>query len=198
MWVTGPARTVIPDGMWDGPIGAAVRRPGVVLTEVSSMRAKRSLLSIIAVVAWALPAAFSTGSAQAATTPATHAGDRVQVAPPAPHGAASRSAPAAVSPTISPAANWIHRAEGELFDCTAGNLCVEVWDPTVSKWKIFFLYNCNRYSLSHWLGDGYYLNKQTGSVTSYFYGAQGQVLRAFSPPQVGTQDWNPVWSIRNC
>jgi len=162
------------------------------------MRAKRSLLGIIGVVAWLLLATFSTGPAQAATAPGTQTGDRVQVAPPAPHGAGAQSAVAAVSPTISPAANWIHRAEDEQFECKAGNLCVEAWDPTVGKWKIFFLYTCNRYYLSDWYNDGYYLNKQTGSVTSYFYGAQGQVLRAFSPPQVGTQDWSPVWSIRNC
>ena len=163
------------------------------------MRAKRSLFGVIAVVAWALLAAFATGPAHAAAGSGSRAGGTVQVTPPAPHDAGALAArAAAVSPTISPATNWIHRAENEEFDCKAGNLCLEVWDPTVSKWKVFFLYTCNRYSLSNWLNSGYYLNKQTGSVTSYFYGAQGQVLRAFSPPQVGTQDWNPVWSVRNC
>jgi hypothetical protein len=149
------------------------------------MRDKRPLPGILAVAACMLLAAFSTAPAQAATGSGPDASVRTQ-------------AVAAVSPTISTAANFIYRAEDEQFTCTAGNLCVEVRDPTVSKWKIFFLYTCNRYYLSDWYGDGYYLNKQTGSVTSYFYGAQGQVLRSFSPPQVGTQDWDPVWSIRNC
>ncbi|MEV0241669.1 hypothetical protein AB0I06_17300 [Streptomyces sp. NPDC050674] len=162
------------------------------------MRFTRPLFSVVAVLTWALMATFLAGPAQAAAPADRHGGDRVLVAPPAPQGAAARPVPAAVSPTISPSTRWIHRAENETFDCNAGNLCLEVWDPTVAKWKVFFLYTCNRYSLSNWLGTGYYLNKQTGSVTSYFYNAQGQVLRAFTPPQVGTQDWDPVWSVRNC
>ncbi|MEU1892792.1 hypothetical protein [Streptomyces pristinaespiralis] len=164
------------------------------------MRSKRSFLGIVGVLAWILMAVVSTGSAQAATASGNGVSGDVRIAPPAPHDGGTRSAraEAAVSPTVSPAAHFIHRADGELFDCDPGNLCVEVWDPTVSKWKIFFLYHCNRYWLSDWHGNGYYLNKQTGGVTSYFYGQGGDVLRAFTPPQVGTQDWTPVWSIRNC
>ncbi|MFJ9907395.1 hypothetical protein ACIRVK_31640 [Streptomyces sp. NPDC101152] len=149
------------------------------------MRAKRSLPGTIGVLACLLTALFATAPAQAATAPVPRAADHVQVA-------------AALSPTISPAADYIYRADDETFTCSPGNLCLEVWDPTVSKWKVYFLYTCARYSLSHWNGDGYYLNKQTGSVTSYLYDANGNVLRAFSPPQVGTQDWGPVWSVRNC
>ncbi|ALC18949.1 hypothetical protein ACH46N_05580 [Streptomyces pristinaespiralis] len=164
------------------------------------MRSKRSFLGIVGVLAWTLMAVVSTGSAQAATASGNGVSGDVRIAPPAPHDGGTRSAraEAAVSPTVSPAAHFIHRADGELFDCAPGNLCVEVWDPTVSKWKIFFLYHCNRYWLSDWHGNGYYLNKQTGGVTSYFYGQGGDVRRAFTPPQVGTQDWTPVWSIRNC
>lgn len=164
------------------------------------MRSKRSFLGIVGVLAWILMAVVSTGPAQAATASANGVSGDVRIAPPAPHDGGTRSAraEAAVSPTVSPAAHFIHRADGELFDCAPGNLCVEVWDPTVSKWKIFFLYHCNRYWLSDWHGNGYYLNKQTGGVTSYFYGQGGDVRRAVTPPQVGTQDWTPVWSIRNC
>jgi hypothetical protein len=164
------------------------------------MRSKRSFLGIVGVLAWILTAVVSTGTAQAAAAPGNGVSVDVRVAPAAPHGAGTLSArgAAAVSPTIRPAVRFIHRADGELFHCDPGNLCVEVWDPTVSKWKIFFLYTCNRYYVSNWHGDGYYLNKQTGGVTSYFYGESGNVLRSFTPPQVGTQDWTPVWSIRNC
>ncbi|MFD4874387.1 hypothetical protein ACFWOB_13555 [Streptomyces sp. NPDC058420] len=149
------------------------------------MRAKRSLLGIIGVMISLLMAVFATGPAQAATASGPRTSDHVQAA-------------AAVSPTISPSTTVSYRTDDQTFTCGAGNLCLEVWDQTVSKWKIFYLYNCNRYSLSNWTGNGYYLNKQTGSVTSYFYDANGNVLRSFSPPQVGDQDWNPVWSVRNC
>ncbi|MGY5046535.1 hypothetical protein ACWDE0_12880 [Streptomyces sp. 900105755] len=149
------------------------------------MRAKRSLLGIIGVVVCLLMAPLATGPAQAATASGPRTSASAQVA-------------AAVSPTISPATTVSYRTDDQTFTCGAGNLCLEVRDPTVSKWKIFYLYNCNRYYLSNWYGNGYYLNKQTGSVTSYLYDANGNVLRAFSPPQVGEQDWNPVWSVRNC
>ncbi|MFF7475751.1 hypothetical protein [Streptomyces sp. NPDC008092] len=149
------------------------------------MRAKRSLLGIIGVVVCLLMAVLATGPAQAATASASRSSNHAQAA-------------AAVSPTISPSTTVSYRTDDETFTCASGNLCLEVWDPTVSKWKIFYLYNCNRYYLSNWYGNGYYLNKQTGTVTSYLYDANGNVLRAFSPPQVGDQDWNPVWSVRNC
>ncbi|MEU9246521.1 hypothetical protein [Streptomyces shenzhenensis] len=149
------------------------------------MRAKRSLLGSIGVVVCTLMAVLTTGPAQAAIAPGPRTSDHAQTV-------------AAVSPTISPATDVSYRADDQTFTCGAGNLCLEVWDQTVSKWKIFYLYNCNRYYLSNWYGDGYYLNKQTGSVTSYLYDANGNVLRAFSPPQVGTQNWDPVWSVRNC
>ncbi|MER6221938.1 hypothetical protein ACWCYL_15615 [Streptomyces sp. 900105755] len=149
------------------------------------MRAKRSLLGIIGVLACTLTAVFATGPAQAATASGPRTSNHAQAA-------------AAVSPTISPSTTVSYRTDDQTFTCGPGNLCLEVWDPTVSKWKIFYLYNCNRYYLSNWYGNGYYLNKQTGSVTSYLYDANGNVLRAFSPPQVGDQNWDPVWSVRNC
>ncbi|MEU9331214.1 hypothetical protein AB0D91_47230 [Streptomyces canus] len=62
-----------------------------------------------------------------------------------------------------------------------------------------FFYNCNRYYLSDWNGEGDYVNNQTGNVTSYFYGQSGNVMTSFQPggepvPSKG----DPLWSIRNC
>ncbi|MEV6962141.1 hypothetical protein AB0M97_23720 [Streptomyces sp. NPDC051207] len=164
------------------------------------MRAQRSLVGVIGVLAMMLLAAFSTGTAQAATSATGKAGGQVLVAPAAPKHATALSAQrlAAASPTVSPAANYIHRATGESYTCASGNLCTEVWDPTVSKWKIFFLYHCNRYSLANWLGGGYYHNFQTGGATAYFYDSSGRVITTSKAVMSGYQDWNPVWSIRNC
>ncbi|MFI9462128.1 hypothetical protein [Streptomyces xiamenensis] len=108
---------------------------------------------------------------------------------------------AAVSPTISPSAPFIHVSAGAQYTCESGNLCTAVWDPVVTKWKVFKLYNCNRYSLSNWLdgGDGTYRNTQTGNPTSYFYNQSGGVITSFKPfSGQRYQNWAPVWSIRNC
>ncbi|GAA4064981.1 hypothetical protein GCM10022233_44360 [Streptomyces shaanxiensis] len=161
-----------------------------------TVRAQRSVLGVIGALILALAAVFAAGPAQAASSSTNAA-----VAPPAPQGAqAADVSIAAVSPGISPAANFIHVAAGGTFDCTSGSLCAAVWDPTTSDWKIYYLYTCARYSLSNWNGTGYYFDEQTGGVTSYFYGQSGNVLRSFKPDG-GIRhevDWTPVWSIRNC
>jgi hypothetical protein len=163
------------------------------------MRAKRSLVGIVGLLAMMLLAAFSAGTAQASSS-GSAAGGQLLVAPAPPKHAAALSAQrlAAASPTVSPAASYVHRATGESYTCASGNLCTEVWDPTVSKWKIFFLYSCNRYSLANWLGSGYYHNFQTGGTTASFYDSSGQVVTSSTAVSSGYQDWNPVWSIRNC
>ncbi|WDV51543.1 hypothetical protein PV963_14725 [Streptomyces coeruleorubidus] len=106
---------------------------------------------------------------------------------------------AAAAPTVSPSADYFH-ISGTSYTCPTGNLCARVWDPTVSKYKVFKFYNCNTYSLSNWEGTGGYANRQTGSrATATFYGQSGNVLK--NVPVGGSQtsySWSPVWKIRNC
>ncbi|MFG2988645.1 hypothetical protein ACGFZK_04945 [Streptomyces sp. NPDC048257] len=157
------------------------------------MRFNRSILGMAGVTAMLLTTALTAGSAQAA------ADTRAQVAPAAPAAARSASLAAAASPGISPAVSTGHVAPGGSYTCSSGNLCTLVWDPTTSDWKVFYLYNCNRYSVYNWNGNGAYWDNQTGNPTSYLYNQGGGVLKSFQPGggQLG-QDWTPVYSIRNC
>ncbi|AYC35912.1 hypothetical protein DWG14_00120 [Streptomyces griseorubiginosus] len=163
------------------------------------MRNMRSIIGFFGVLAVALAALFVAGPAQAAPQQGAAKDGHVLVLPAAPAGVTPRSA-AANSPTTSPAAGRVvHVASGSTVNCTSGSLCTAVWDPTTGDWKVFFLYNCARYSLSYWNGGGYYVDSQTGGVTSYFYGQSGNVLKRFTPDNtVYSYDWTPVWSIRNC
>ncbi|MFF1544721.1 hypothetical protein [Streptomyces sp. NPDC058291] len=141
------------------------------------MRTKRSLPGAIGTLALVLGSVCASGSAQAAS-----------------------SATSAVSPTISPAAASQLVPAGDHVDCDRGNFCAAVWDPTVSQWRVFFLYDCNRYYLSDWHGAGEVMNSQTDNAEATLYGQNGNVLQTFpvvtdDAPDV---DWEPVWSIRNC
>ncbi|MCI4065880.1 hypothetical protein MRQ36_26345 [Micromonospora sp. R77] len=121
------------------------------------------------------------------------------VLPAGPQATATQARLLAVAPMISPAPRQTrHVAAGKPATCASGNLCTFVWDPTTNSWKIFDLFTCARYSLSNWLGDGFYTNAQTGGVTVTFYGQGGNVLNSFTGTGTGSQDWDPVWSIRNC
>ncbi|MER6016412.1 hypothetical protein [Streptomyces bluensis] len=164
------------------------------------MRVKRSVLGLVGVLAWMLTAVLTTGSAQAAEPSNNGAGGNVRIAPSAPDSAQSAAqGVAAVSPTISPATRFIHVATGEPYTCDSGNFCGEVWDPVVSKWKVFFLYYCNRYALANWNGMGDYTNAQTGGAAATFYRQNGSVLGTAPAGTVEVpQDWTPVWYIRNC
>ncbi|UNO38416.1 hypothetical protein [Streptomyces sp. MST-110588] len=164
------------------------------------MRVKRSIIGTICALACLLVAVFATGAAQASTPAAQGAGGRIVTVPSAPQGAQPASAPAATSPSISPAVRTQHVPAGGSFSCGDGNFCTAVWDPTTSDWKIFFLYTCRKYALSYWSGQGAYYNQQTGNVTSYLYDRNSNVL-VTSRPDGGilhNQDWSPVWYIRNC
>ncbi|GAA1385315.1 hypothetical protein GCM10009639_07840 [Kitasatospora putterlickiae] len=166
-------------------------------------RPKRSALGVAGALTAVLTAFAGTGPAQAAPAPATPPSTgQVLIAPPAPplQAQAQAAAIAAVSPTISPAAPFDHVPADSDYRCDPGNLCTLVWDPTAGDYKIFFLSGCARYSLSGWFGQGFYADNQTGGVRSYFYGANGAVLKSFTPDGGAnhTQDWTPVWSIRNC
>ncbi|CAL9279694.1 hypothetical protein [Streptomyces sp. SudanB182_2057] len=162
------------------------------------MRDKRSVLGLVAALAVALAALFFAAPAQAAAPVNPTAGSRVLVTPPAPHGASAKTVLAS-SPGISPSVSTSHLPPNTPYTCSSGNLCAVVWDPTTSDFKIFYLFNCAKYSLSYWSGNGNYYDAQTGGVTSYFYGQSGNVLKSFTPDFTNhTQDWSPVWSIRNC
>ncbi|MEU6140225.1 hypothetical protein ABZ848_07690 [Streptomyces sp. NPDC047081] len=162
------------------------------------MRDKRSVLGLLAAFAVALAALFVAGPAQAAAPAAHGKAGHVLTAPAAPKDARAMSA-LAVSPGISPSTSTTHVAPGATYTCNVGNFCAGVWDPTTSNWKVFFLYNCARYSLSNWNGTGFYWDNQTGNPTTYFYNQGGGVIATVTPGagQV-SYDWTPVWSIRNC
>ncbi|MDP9793543.1 hypothetical protein J2S43_002055 [Catenuloplanes nepalensis] len=105
------------------------------------------------------------------------------------------------TPTMSPAPRRVYNAaDGSEWICPVENLCVAVWDPTQSNWKVFDLYTCNRYYFSYWDGDGLYLDRQTAGTVSSVYNQSGGVLHTFTPdyPTVHVYNWSPAWSIRNC
>ncbi|MFE2108992.1 hypothetical protein ACFXAF_24445 [Kitasatospora sp. NPDC059463] len=162
---------------------------------------KRSALGVAGALTAVLTAFAGSAPAGAATTAAAPAG-RVLVAPPAPplQARTEAAAIAAGSPTVSPAAPFGHIPANSDYNCDPGYLCALVWDPTAGDYKIFYLYDCARYSLNGWNGQGFYADNQTGGVRSYFYDANGGVLKSFTPDGGAnhTQDWTPVWSIRNC
>ncbi|MFI5841650.1 hypothetical protein ACIA8K_18270 [Catenuloplanes sp. NPDC051500] len=135
----------------------------------------------------------------AAANPAPDAAGTIRVAGPAPD-AATIAAMAAVSPGMSPTPRRVrHQNPGDFWDCPSGNLCLDAWDPTTGNWKVFDLYNCNRYYFSNWEGTGYHLDNQTGGVTSYVYNQSGGVIASFTPGGGITGiNWTPAWSIRNC
>lgn len=166
------------------------------------MRGKRSSLGVIGVLAGLLMALVAVSPAQATGGAESGPGEQVLVAPPAPAEAqaAADAGVAAVAPTISPGAQFEHVLPNGTYSCAEGNLCTGVWNPTNGHWKVYKLYTCNRYYLSNWLNTGFYMNNQTGNPTSYFYDQSGNVIKSFKP-NYGVQylqNWNPVWSIRNC
>ncbi|MFG3037445.1 hypothetical protein ACGFYZ_11120 [Streptomyces sp. NPDC048330] len=164
-------------------------------------RTRRSPLGVVGALLWVLVTVFASVPAQAASSggPREGGGGHIMVMPPAPraHVPSSRAV-AAVSPTVSPWADYVHTSSGSPVTCASGNLCTGVWDPVVGKYKVFFLYRCHQYALSHWNGVGQVVNNQVGAA-AFFYGQNGQVLDVVLPePTPFTYDWTPVWSIRNC
>jgi hypothetical protein len=173
------------------------------------MSAKRSVFGLLSLMLAVVVAIFFAGSpAQAATSSSRAAsvasrpstGNQILIAPAAPAGLRSAAVhPDAVAPTTSPSVSTSHAASGTAYTCYSGDLCAVAWDPTTSSWKIFYLYECELYSLSYWSGDGNYYDNQSSSAHSYFYGESGNVLSSFYPQYTNVAyDWTPVYSIRNC
>ncbi|MEU8759707.1 hypothetical protein [Streptomyces sp. NPDC048659] len=163
-------------------------------------RSRRSNLGAGGALLWVLVSVLAAGPAQAAASDGPRAGGgHTMVMPPAPRGEGPSSRTvAAVSPTVSPWADYVHTSSGSPVTCASGNLCTGVWDPVVGKYKVFFLYRCAQYSLSYWNGVGQVVNNQVGAA-AFFYGQNGQVRDVVLPdPRPFTYDWGPVWSIRNC
>jgi hypothetical protein len=133
----------------------------------------------------------------------------VFVAPPAPDGAASPAVDPdkqagslfAVAPSISPSTAIEDAAPGATYTCPSGNFCAGVWNPTISKWRVFKLFSCQRYRVSNWLGSGFYWDHQTGSPRTKMFGSNGAQLNPPGDILPGGQknfDWTPVFSIQNC
>jgi hypothetical protein len=167
-----------------------------------TMRTKVFGVTVAATTLAALAIGLTGFSAQASSAKEAPSGVTVTAGgkdQAAPRVASQRAAVPANAPSVSPSVRTIHVATGEPYTCDTGNLCLEVWDPTTSNWKVFYLYNCRKYSLSYFNGWGDFTDYQTGGVRSYFYGQSGNELRSFTPPQLEVpQDWGPVWSVRNC
>ena len=145
-----------------------------------------------------LVSATTLSQSQAQTTSSTPSGGVVLRAPAAPSGASAIAQALATSPRISPAVSTTHVPARGTFTCYYGDLCPAVWDPTTGTFKVFFLYTCARYSVSYWGGSGGFADNQTPGTRSYFYGSTGGVLKSFLAPSSGSQNWDPVYSVRNC
>jgi hypothetical protein len=120
-----------------------------------------------------------------------------QAAPGAPIGNVND---AAVSPSISPAAERIrYVADPYNYSCASGRACFAVWDPNRSRYKVFDLYYCNTYNLSYWHDWGTFRNSQTGGATVILYGQSGPLPGSY-PPFSGYYEgnWDPVWRIKPC
>ncbi|MDH6217673.1 hypothetical protein [Streptomyces pseudovenezuelae] len=162
---------------------------------------RRPLLGGLGALALALAAVFTAGPAQAAAPDRdlnqVRQGDQVLTMPAAPPSL--RSA-AAEPPTAWPKPDRIvHVPAAGSLNCTSGNLCVSVWDATKGDYVVFFLYYCDTYALSNFVGTGSYHNAQTGGAVAQFYGKTGNLITSVGPGGSGNNyNWSPVWSIRNC
>ncbi|WP_154402615.1 hypothetical protein [Nocardioides speluncae] len=106
---------------------------------------------------------------------------------------------AASSPSISPAPlENFHLPSGGGYLCFYGELCLEVWDPTVGKVEVFILYRCNRYWLSHFKDHRWGVNNQTTGTVARYYGQDGRQLFDSTAYDRRYVYWTPVWSVRNC
>lgn len=147
-----------------------------------------------ATAATASASASAEGAAEATAKTVTY------TAPAAPASAAGATSigPTAV-PTISPSTRVTYVPAGSDYPCSSGELCALAWDSSRGMFKVFHLYTCARYSLSGWVGQGYFANQQTNGTVARFYNSTGGTLWTSTAPS-GHQgaNWDPVWSIRNC
>ncbi|MFJ6084277.1 hypothetical protein ACIQI8_23030 [Streptomyces sp. NPDC092369] len=165
-------------------------------------RPRRPLLGGLGALALALAAVFTTGPAQAASPDhdlsQLRQGDRIMTMPAAPPSLASTAAEE--PPTAWPKPDKIvHVPAAASLNCTSGNLCVSVFDHTTGDYVVFFLYYCDTYALSNFVGTGSYHNAQTGGAVARFYGKTGNLITSVRAGGSGNDyKWSPVWSIKNC
>ncbi|MFI9332988.1 hypothetical protein ACIGZJ_36315 [Kitasatospora sp. NPDC052868] len=145
------------------------------------MNLKRSAAGLLGAVALLPAVVVGTGSAQAAPV------------------ASARLV--AASPSVSPSVpTQYYRYETDMFGipCPSGSLCISVDDPGAQKWKVFYFDPCRRYSVSNWEGGGYYINNQTGRVTTTFFDRWGNGFPNIPVGAKGSFNWSDVWSLQNC
>ncbi|QFQ98889.1 hypothetical protein F9278_25105 [Streptomyces phaeolivaceus] len=134
---------------------------------------KRSLLGAAGTLALVLSSVLTSGPAQAASS--------------------------AASPTTSPAVRSELLSPGSGIVCGSGNFCASVWDPAANRFRVFYFYNCARYSLSNWNEWGEAKNSQTGSAVARIHGSSGNQLASYNADNaVYAVNWAPVYSLRNC
>ncbi|MEU4388731.1 hypothetical protein [Promicromonospora sp. NPDC023805] len=146
-----------------------------------------------ATAATASAAASSEGAAEVTAKTVTH------TAPAAPASAADAEFGVTAVPTISPSTRVTYVPAGSDYPCSTGELCALAWDSSRGMFAVFHLYNCARYSVSGWVGQGYFANQQTNGTVARFYNQAGGTLWTSTAPS-GHQgaNWDRVWSIRNC
>ncbi|MGH3351012.1 MAG: hypothetical protein ACRDPS_10135 [Nocardioides sp.] len=118
-------------------------------------------------------------------------------------GAAERVGTAAVSPTVSPAAEkTFHRGGGlQNYNCPSSRLCVDVWDPTQDTYKVFQFYKCQTHSLRAFYST--YTpeieNDQTSGTVTRFKNSSGTTIKT-STAKHGERgiNWDPVYYIDVC
>ncbi|GID94000.1 hypothetical protein ACFQFC_11930 [Amorphoplanes digitatis] len=163
--------------------------------------AKRPTLGVAGVVTGIVVAVLAVTPAHAAAPAqpaAAGAAGTVQQAPPAPAGAPAQAL-AAVSPTTIPSVTTSLVTPNAAWSCSLGTFCALAWDPTKSKWKKFNFTICTDYALSNWNGTGYFLDNQTGGVTTYFLDDYYVVWEKIKPDNIKyVYNWDPIWYIENC
>jgi hypothetical protein len=117
---------------------------------------------------------------------------------------AEARAAAGVEPTMSPPAEKVlWSASGVRGQrCETGTLCVDVWDPTRSTFKVFIMRKCVTRTLHEFhqydqLTE--FINHQTPGTVTRFLGRPGNVLVQSTAPSHTTKiEWGKVWYIDVC
>lgn len=118
-------------------------------------------------------------------------------------GATQDVVAAAVSPTVSPAAEAVaYRALGvREYDCPSGRLCVDVWDPTRGTYKVFQFYRCQTHTLSAFYSTNTpeFENNQTSGTVTYFERSWGdRYLGSTAKHGPRSINWDPINYIDVC
>lgn len=110
---------------------------------------------------------------------------------------------AAVSPTVSPAAERTFHQTGGIrnYACPSGRLCVDVWDPTANTYKVFQFYRCQTHALRGFYSTytpEYENNQTTGTATYFERSAGDRYLRSTAKHAERGINWDPINYIDVC